>query len=83
MPPTTNGESRRPPPRPSMNTVAQALAQLRRDLGLAAADEDDDQDQAVTLPAPIRRPRARRGLGPAYQGLRIPPGPYRVRAVDE
>ncbi|MET7728753.1 hypothetical protein [Streptomyces mirabilis] len=60
----------------AIGTVAQALARLRQDLGLPARDDepavpaDDDQDQAVTPPTPIRRPRARRGLGPGYQGYR-------------
>ncbi|MER7069276.1 hypothetical protein ABT357_27025 [Streptomyces albidoflavus] len=58
----------------AMDTVAQVLARLRRDLDLTAADEDDAQDQIVTPPTPIRR-RTRRGLGPGYRGLRVPPGP--------
>ncbi|MEU0743964.1 hypothetical protein [Streptomyces sp. NPDC006134] len=55
------------------NAIFQALAGLRRDLGLPAADTDDDQDQDVTPPTPIRRPTTRRGLGPGYKGLQIPP----------
>ncbi|MER7223330.1 hypothetical protein [Streptomyces rubradiris] len=56
------------------DAVFQALARLRRDLGLPAGDTRDDQDQAVTPPSPIRRRTARRGLGPGYQGVRIPQG---------
>jgi hypothetical protein len=62
----------------SMFVIAHNLGHLRQALGLpprddAPAEEDQDQDQAVTPPTPIRRPR-RRGLGPGYQGVRIPPG---------
>ncbi|MFL4910680.1 hypothetical protein ACJ6WF_48225 [Streptomyces sp. MMS24-I2-30] len=61
----------------AMDTVARTLALLRQDLGLPAADHgtDEHQDQAVTPTTPIRRSRtARRGLGPGFQGVRIPPG---------
>ncbi|MFD4976266.1 hypothetical protein [Streptomyces sp. NPDC058424] len=67
------------------DAVVQALARLRRDLGLpAAVGEDDDQDQAVTPPTPIRRPRTtRRGLGSGYKGVRIPPGRTASGTADE
>lgn len=65
----------------AMLAVGQQLAQLRERLGLptgehavAGSGEDEHQDQAAAAPSPVRRPRARRGLGPGYQGLRIPPG---------
>ncbi|MYT20268.1 hypothetical protein GTW69_08190 [Streptomyces sp. SID7760] len=64
----------------AMLIIGQQLAQLRERLGLppgehtAGPDEDEHQEQAVAPPTPIRRPRQRRGLGPGYQGLRIPPG---------
>ncbi|WP_274919416.1 hypothetical protein [Streptomyces sp. WZ-12] len=56
----------------ALGTVVQALARLRRDLGLPVDEGDRDQEQVVTPPTPLRRP-TRRGLGPGYQGLRIPP----------
>ncbi|MEU6285001.1 hypothetical protein [Streptomyces sp. NPDC047028] len=57
--------------------VRQQLARLRARLGLPPGDPTADldeahQEQAVVPPTPIR-PRQRRGLGPGYQGLRIPP----------
>ncbi|MFH8343110.1 hypothetical protein [Streptomyces sp. AM6-12] len=55
----------------AMDTIAQVLVRLRRDLGLTTGDED--HDQAVVPPTPIPRPK-RRGLGPGYRGLQIPPG---------
>ncbi|WP_018569656.1 hypothetical protein [Streptomyces sp. PsTaAH-124] len=65
----------------AMRAIGQQLAQLRERLGLppgehppAGPDEDEHQEQPVEPPTPIRRPRQRRGLGPGYQGLRIPPG---------
>ncbi|MFC7933103.1 hypothetical protein [Streptomyces cinereoruber] len=63
----------------AMLAIGQQLAQLRERLGLppgehpAGPDEDEHQEQPVA-PTPLRRPRPRRGLGPGYQGLRIPPG---------
>ncbi|WP_371558764.1 hypothetical protein OG416_39140 (plasmid) [Streptomyces longwoodensis] len=64
----------------AMLAIGQQLAQLRERLDLppgehaaAGPDDDEHQEQPVEPPTPIRRPR-RRGLGPGYQGLRIPPG---------
>ncbi|MFF0487274.1 hypothetical protein [Streptomyces sp. NPDC004435] len=64
----------------AMLAVRQQLAQLRERLGLppgedapAGPDVEEHQEQPVVPPTPIR-PRQRRGLGPGYQGLRIPPG---------
>lgn len=60
--------------------LGQTLAQLRERLGLprgehtAAADPADGDQEPPVAPTPIRRPRARRGLGPGFQGVRIPPG---------
>jgi hypothetical protein len=65
----------------AMLAIGQQLAQLRERLGLppgedaaAGPDDEEHQEQPVVPPTPIRRPRQRRGLGPGYQGLRIPPG---------
>ncbi|MGW2016712.1 hypothetical protein [Streptomyces sp. NPDC001927] len=56
--------------------IGQQLAQLRESLGLppgqqAASPDHGHQEQLVVPQASLRRPRARRGLGPGYQGLRI------------
>lgn len=60
----------------AMLAVGQQLDQLRGAIGLPPAEhagpEDEHQDQLAAAPTPVRRPRARRGLGPGYQGLRIP-----------
>jgi hypothetical protein len=65
----------------AMLAIGLQLAQLRERLGLspseytaAGPDDEEHQEQPVVPPTPIRRPRQRRGLGPGYQGLRIPPG---------
>jgi hypothetical protein len=63
----------------TMLAIGQQLAQLRERLGLppgeptASPDEDEHQEQPVA-PTPLRRRRDRRGLGPGYQGIRIPQG---------
>ncbi|MFE2749592.1 hypothetical protein ACFXKX_35630 [Streptomyces scopuliridis] len=64
----------------AMLAIGQRLAQLRERLGLppgeytaADLDENEHQEQPVA-PTPLRRRRERRGLGPGYQGLRIPQG---------
>lgn len=60
----------------AMLAIGQKLAQLRERLGLPpgehAAAGPADEDQAVVPPTPIRS--RRRGLGPGYRGVRIPPG---------
>lgn len=60
--------------------IGQQLAQFGERLGLppgehaaAGPDDEEHQEQPVVPPTPIQRPRQRRGLGPGYQGLRIPP----------
>jgi hypothetical protein len=64
----------------AMLTIGQQLAQLRERLGLppgehaAAGPDDEHQEQPVVPPTPLRRRHERRGLGPGYQGVRIPPG---------
>lgn len=61
-----------------MRTIGHQLAQLRERLGLPCGehavgpDGDEHQEQPAGPPTPLRRPRARRGLGPGYQGVRIP-----------
>ncbi|MFL0028515.1 hypothetical protein ACJBCE_36945 [Streptomyces sp. NBUL23] len=62
----------------AMLAIGQQLAQLRARLGFppgehAAAAVEEHQEEPVVPPTPIR-PRQRRGLGPGYQGLQIPPG---------
>lgn len=61
----------------AMLAIGQQLAQLRERLGLPPGEHTGvgptaDEDQAVAPPTPIRS--RRRGLGPGYQGVRIPPG---------
>ncbi|MFI9214287.1 hypothetical protein ACIGW7_39930 [Streptomyces sp. NPDC053253] len=65
----------------AMLAIGQRLAQLRERLGLppgehpaAGPDGEERQVHPVVPPTPARRPRQRRGLGPGYQGLWIPPG---------
>lgn len=59
----------------AMLSIGRQLAQLRERLGLPAVNSDDEhQEQPVVPPTPIRRRHKRRGLGPGYQGLQIPPG---------
>ncbi|MFJ2561359.1 MULTISPECIES: hypothetical protein [unclassified Streptomyces] len=63
----------------AMLVIRQQLGQLRERLGLhpgesVTSPDDEHQEQAVVPPTPIRHTRQRRGLGPGYQGLRIPPG---------
>ncbi|MFE4829835.1 hypothetical protein [Streptomyces sp. NPDC056672] len=64
----------------AMLAIGQTLAQLRERLGLPpgehapACPDDEHQEQPVAPPTPLRRRRERRGLGPGYQGVRIPPG---------
>ncbi|MFM9449164.1 hypothetical protein [Streptomyces acidiscabies] len=53
-----------------MTAVTDALSRLRQEI-LGDVLLGQDQEQAVTPPTPITRPR-RRGLGPGYQGVRIP-----------
>ncbi|MFF4647497.1 hypothetical protein [Streptomyces sp. NPDC001389] len=63
----------------AMLAIRQQLAAVRERLGLppgeppaaAGPDEDEHQEPAVA-PTPLRRRPARRGLGPGYQGVRIP-----------
>lgn len=61
----------------AMFAIGQQLAQLRERLGLPPGEHPGagptaDEDQAVDPPTPIRS--RRRGLGPGYRGVRIPPG---------
>lgn len=65
----------------TMLTIGQQLAQLRARLALppsehsaAGCEGADHEEQPDVPPMPRRRPRQRRGLGPGYQGLRIPSG---------
>lgn len=65
----------------AMFAISQQPTRFRERLGLppgehAAADPDEDehQEQLVAPPTPLRLRRERRGLGPGYQGVRIPPG---------
>ncbi|MGG2463777.1 hypothetical protein ACO0M4_28945 [Streptomyces sp. RGM 3693] len=57
--------------------LLQDLARLRQSLALPPSDWPEpaleDEGEAVAPPVPISRGRARRGLGPGYKGLRIPP----------
>ncbi|WP_327359852.1 hypothetical protein [Streptomyces sp. NBC_01304] len=61
---------------PGAALVGQAVTQLRDDLGLPPRDASKAgpvaaEDQ-LTEPTPIRARRERRGLGPGFQGVRIP-----------
>ncbi|MBK3583199.1 hypothetical protein JHN49_05505 [Streptomyces sp. MBT57] len=65
----------------AMLAIGQQLAQLRARLALSASDHsgagcdgDAREGRPAEPPTPARRPRQRRGLGPGYQGLRIPSG---------
>ncbi|MET4670633.1 hypothetical protein [Streptomyces sp. PvR018] len=65
----------------AMLAIGQQLAQLRARLALppsehsaAGCEGADHEEQPDVPPMPRRRPRQRRGLGPGYQGLRIPSG---------
>ncbi|MFI1869691.1 hypothetical protein [Streptomyces jumonjinensis] len=60
----------------AVRQLRQAVRQLRRDLGLTQ-DQDDEHDQAVEVTAAAAVPGSarhrRRGLGPGFSGVRIPP----------
>ncbi|MFE3866113.1 hypothetical protein ACFXPT_37725 [Streptomyces goshikiensis] len=63
----------------AMLAIRHQLAQLRAHLDLppgeppAAAGPEEEHQEQVVEPTPLRRARPRRGLGPGYQGVRIPP----------
>lgn len=61
-----------------MLVVVNGLGHLRQALGLQPCDDgpagpaEEDQGEGVALRPLISRPRRRRGLGPGYQGVRVP-----------
>ncbi|MFI7278582.1 hypothetical protein [Streptomyces sp. NPDC049879] len=55
---------------PAVTAVIRALARLRQDLGLPAADGISSPGRTTAPPFPGRRPGTRRGLGPGFQGVR-------------
>lgn len=63
-----------------VSVIGRDLGRLRQDLGLPARDDGvsgvpaaPQAADAVTVPIPLRS-RRRRGLGPGFQGIRIPQG---------
>ncbi|MYW09261.1 hypothetical protein GT034_12990 [Streptomyces sp. SID2563] len=62
----------------AMRAVGRQLAELRERLGLPPGEHAADPpgpghgERPLASPAPPRRPE-RRGLGPGYRGIRIPP----------